>query len=111
MAGDEDGTSAGGRPPGAARRRREPHDVRRDQILDAAEQVFVERGFASATIADVAEHAGVAKGTVYLYFDSKTQLLAALRARHVDRFKAALDDALDGPGRTKPLTRLDRFVD
>jgi TetR/AcrR family transcriptional repressor of nem operon len=93
------------------RRRREPPDVRRDQILDAAEAVLVDRGLASATIADVAERAGVAKGTVYLYFDSRAELLAALRARHIDHFKAALEQALEGPARFDPAKRLDRFVD
>jgi AcrR family transcriptional regulator len=97
--------------PALTRRRREPHDVRRDQILDAAEKVLVERGLGSATIADVADGAGVAKGTVYLYVDSRNDLLAALRARHVDRFKAALGDALRGPAGLDPPDRLDRFVD
>ncbi len=93
------------------RPRRQPHAVRRDQILDAAERVLVERGLASAAIADVAHGAGVAKGTVYLYFDSKAELLAALRLRHIDRFKAALDEALIGPRHRQPMRRLDHFVE
>ena len=43
--------------------------------------MLVERGLAAATMADVAEAAAVAKGTVYLYFESKAELLAGLRAR------------------------------
>jgi TetR/AcrR family transcriptional regulator, transcriptional repressor for nem operon len=74
------------RPP----RRRESPGVRREQILDAAEQVLLERGLASATMADVAAAAGVAKGTVYLYYESKADLLAELRARYLDRFVSAL---------------------
>jgi TetR/AcrR family transcriptional regulator, transcriptional repressor for nem operon len=92
-------------------RRREAADVRREQILDAAVDVLLDRGLASATMADVADAAGVAKGTIYLYFESKTELLAALRSRHVDRFCEALATALSGPGRAKPATRLDRFID
>jgi AcrR family transcriptional regulator len=76
-------------------RRREPADVRRTQILDGAERVFVERGI-DAAMAEVAEVAGVAKGTVYLYFASKADLLAALRARYLERFAAAVGRALDG---------------
>ena len=91
-------------------RRREAPDVRRDQILDAAVDVLLTHGLATATMADVADAAGIAKGTIYLYFESKTELLAALRARHVNRFCAALSIALSGPGRAKAVTRIDRFI-
>ena len=81
--------------PAPTTRRREPADVRRTQILDGAERVFVERGI-DAAMAEVAEVAGVAKGTVYLYFASKADLLAELRARYLERFAAAVGRALDG---------------
>jgi AcrR family transcriptional regulator len=48
---------------------------------------------------------------VYLHFESKTELVAALRARHVDRFSKGLTETLTGPGRAKPMARLDRFVE
>jgi AcrR family transcriptional regulator len=49
-------------------------------ILAAARKVFGRKGFASATVDEIAEAAGVAKGTVYLYFKSKREIyLAALR--------------------------------
>ena len=91
--------------------RRQPPDVRREQILDAAARVLVERGLAATTMADVAEAASVAKGTVYLYFTSKAELLAGLRARYVDGFAALLD----GPptaGRPAPgvADRIERLV-
>jgi AcrR family transcriptional regulator len=69
--------------------RRLPPDVRRAQILDAAERVLLERGLAATTVADVADAAGIAKGTVYLQFASKNDLIAALRARYLERFVAA----------------------
>jgi AcrR family transcriptional regulator len=72
--------------------------------------VLLERGLSSTTVADVAHAAGVAKGTVYLYFDSKEALLAGLRARHLARFVAAVDASVS-TGRSGPATRLDRFVD
>jgi len=79
--------------------RRQPPDVRREQILDAAQQVLLRRGPAAATMADVADAASVAKGTVYLYFASKTELLAGLRARYFERLTAVLGDpAAAGPG-------------
>ena len=55
-------------------------EFRTTEILDAARTVFASRGFEGATIDAIALTAGVAKGTVYLYFDSKRDLfLAALR--------------------------------
>lgn len=49
--------------------------ARRKQILDAATQVFAAKGFHRATIKDIARVAGIADGTLYTYFASKTQVL------------------------------------
>jgi AcrR family transcriptional regulator len=49
-------------------------EARADEILDAAQRVFGESGFARARLDDVARLAGVSKGTLYLYFDSKESL-------------------------------------
>jgi AcrR family transcriptional regulator len=89
-------------------RRRAP-DERVEQLLDAAERVLLERGLAATTVADVADAAGLAKGTLYLYFESKDALLAGLRARYLSRFSEALgaSRARTAPGATG---RLDRFV-
>jgi len=51
---------------------------KRDAILRAAIDVFADRGFFSAQVADVARAAGVAAGTVYLYFKSKDDLLVSI---------------------------------
>ena len=56
------------KPPRA--RKVEP-ETRRQAILDAALAVFAERGFEAARLEDVAARAGVAKGTLYLYFRDK----------------------------------------
>ena len=45
------------------------------QILDAAAELFAERGFEGASIQDIAQKAGVGKGTVYLYFKTKDDLI------------------------------------
>ena len=106
-------TSRTGHRPAAPARppRRQPPDVRREQILDAAERVLVERGLATTTMADVAEAAAVAKGTVYLYFESKAELLTGLRARYFERFAALLGDPPD-PARVANATaaRVERLV-
>src|SRR5438309_6058096 len=54
---------------------------KRDAILRAAIDVFAERGFFNAQVADVARAAGVAAGTVYLYFKSKDDLLVSIFER------------------------------
>jgi AcrR family transcriptional regulator len=56
------------------RARRVPPPERRQAILDAALNVFAEQGFAAARLDDVARQAGVAKGTLYLYFRDKEEL-------------------------------------
>jgi AcrR family transcriptional regulator len=68
------------RPP----RRADPHDPanrKRLDILDAAIDVFARDGFAAATVDAIASSAGVAKGTVYLYFRSKDELYGAALVR------------------------------
>jgi AcrR family transcriptional regulator len=51
-------------------------DMRRQEILSAAIKVFGKKGFAATCVGDVAEAAAIAKGTVYLYFDSKEEIYA-----------------------------------
>jgi AcrR family transcriptional regulator len=55
--------------------------ARRKQILDAATQVFAEKGFHRATIKDIAHVAGIADGTIYTYFTSKTEVLLGILHR------------------------------
>jgi TetR/AcrR family transcriptional regulator, fatty acid metabolism regulator protein len=63
--------------PATARKRVEPAH-KKDALLRAAIDVFAERGFFNAQVADVARAAGVAAGTVYLYFRSKDDLLVSI---------------------------------
>jgi TetR/AcrR family fatty acid metabolism transcriptional regulator len=70
--------------PLSARKRAEtaaPALPKRDAILRAAIDVFASRGFFNAQVADVARAAGVAAGTVYLYFRSKDDLLVSIFER------------------------------
>src|SRR5213595_460788 len=70
-----------------ARRSEAPPGPKRDAILRAAIDVFADRGFFNAQVADVARAAGVAAGTVYLYFRSKDDLLVSI-------FERTMRDAL-----------------
>ncbi|SFM11950.1 TetR/AcrR family transcriptional regulator [Halanaerobium salsuginis] len=54
---------------------------RRDTILNEAEKLFIEDGFEKTTVKDIAERAGVAKGTFYYYFDTKEDIITALLER------------------------------
>jgi AcrR family transcriptional regulator len=60
------------------RRWRRRKEARPSEIVAAALEVFAERGFAAARLDDVAHRAGVSKGTLYLYFDSKEELFKAV---------------------------------
>jgi len=74
----------------------EDKEERRHALLDAAEALFLEHPDRMASVAEVAQAAGVAKGTVYLYFPSKEEMLLALHERHTAEFFAALMKVLDG---------------
>ena len=78
-------------------------DERRRLIIDAASRLLVSRGFQDIVLDDVAREAGVAKGTLFLYYRSKDQLFASAFASLVDQLGEALD-AVERSGRTgKPL--------
>ena len=71
------------------RRQRLAPELRRQQILEAALRVFVERGYHAAHVDHVIRAAGVARGTFYLYFDSKHDVFEALVQRMLDLFLRA----------------------
>jgi TetR/AcrR family fatty acid metabolism transcriptional regulator len=85
-----------------------PAGAKRDAILRAAIDVFAERGYFNAQVADVARAAGVAAGTVYLYFRSKDDLLVSIFERTMrealGRVREAVADTND------PAERLRRFA-
>ncbi|MDT0300821.1 TetR/AcrR family transcriptional regulator [Streptomonospora wellingtoniae] len=70
--------------------------ARREDILDAAVRVFARRGYAATRIEDVAAEAGIAKGSVYLYFEGREALLAAGFERIAQRSAQVLADARSG---------------
>jgi TetR/AcrR family fatty acid metabolism transcriptional regulator len=81
---------------------------KRTAILDAATAVFAERGFFAAQVADIARGAGIAAGTVYLYFRSKDEILTSIFDRTmrdaIAEGRAALADVKD------PVERLRRLA-
>lgn len=63
---------------------------KRERILDAAEVVFAERGFFHARVSEIARAAGVADGTIYLYFKNKDDVLISLFETRMERVTTAL---------------------
>ncbi|EGD47901.1 transcriptional regulator, TetR family [Ruminiclostridium papyrosolvens DSM 2782] len=63
-------------------------DVRKNEILDVAEELFNLNGFDATTISAIIEKAGIARGTVYYHFKSKEDVLDALIERHCERLLA-----------------------
>ena len=73
---------------------RDKNPEKRVRILDAALKVFATRGFYNAKVSEVAREAGVADGTIYLYFESKDALLIALFEDRMQRIIARANDEL-----------------
>ena len=82
-----------GKRPGAGE-----NPAKRDQILDGALKIFMEKGFDGASMNDVTRAAGVSKGTIYVYFENKDDLFVALinreRARMAENVRTALDETV-----------------
>ena len=74
--------------------REEEKFERRNEILDAAERLFTERPDGLPSMDELAEAAGVAKGTLYLYFPSKEEVLVELHERYLNDFFDRLSAAL-----------------
>lgn len=64
-------------------------------ILDAAQQVFTDKGYYDASIDEIAARAGIAKGTVYLHFASKEDLLIALVEQQIGGFLVWFDHVIN----------------
>lgn len=83
----------------ARKKRRPPRNLgagdKRERILDAAVRVFAKSGFHDTRVADVAKAAGVADGTIYLYFESKDELLRSLFEDRVGRLLSFVREGLD----------------
>src|SRR5688500_4010739 len=73
-------------------------DDRPNELLDAAFRTFAENGYRATRLEQVAEAAGVTKGTIYYYFRNKEDLFRQTIVRHRDLTHARLDDVMRGTG-------------
>jgi TetR/AcrR family transcriptional regulator, fatty acid metabolism regulator protein len=80
---------------------------KRERILDAAVRVFAKKGFYATRVSEVAKAAGVADGTIYLYFSSKDELLVSLFEDRVERLLRFLEKELPpGASASEKLRRV-----
>lgn len=85
---------------------------RRKAILDAARKVFVSKGFRDATVADIAARCGLAKGTIYLYFQSKEEIYVSLTAMGLSLLRKDFEKVASQPLKSDRLLEemLDSYV-
>lgn len=67
-------------------------EIRKKEILDAAEFLFSTSGYQQTLISDIVKKIGVAKGTFYYYFSSKEELIEALIKRHLSNFNSEMEN-------------------
>ncbi len=75
--------------------RTKPAEVRLDELMGAAEKLFLAKGVDATTVSEIVEEAQVAKGTFYHYFSSKNDMLVALGQRYTQQFLAQLEKAVN----------------
>ncbi|MFC2136676.1 TetR/AcrR family transcriptional regulator [Bacteroidota bacterium] len=80
---------------GIQERKERERQQRREDIVDAAEKIFFEKGIENATMDDVANEAELSKGTLYLYFKSKAELHFAICVRGLIILKEAFIKVVD----------------
>ena len=85
---------------------------KKDQILEAALQVFAKKGFAKATINEIAAASGIGKGTVYEYFSNKEEIVDQSFGFFIRHFEIGFQEILiqPVPGREKIVRILDVFI-
>jgi AcrR family transcriptional regulator len=82
------------------------YDVRRNEILDVAQQLFYRKGFEPTAIQDIIDDVGIAKGTFYHYFGSKLDLLDALIERMLSQTLKSVEPLVDDD----QLNALEKFT-
>jgi AcrR family transcriptional regulator len=97
---------------GRTPRKRLTAEARRAAILEAALEVFAERGYAASSIDEIATAAGISKALIYEHFPSKRDLHAALLAHHVTELFTRLAETAgtDRPGEIRLRDGVDAFL-
>jgi AcrR family transcriptional regulator len=87
-------------------------EVRRDLIIDAARKVFGAKTYDNVSMQEIANEAGIAKSSIYTYFQNQEDLFVEAAYRDTNRFISELEQQLGGGTDHLPLEALiDRFID
>jgi AcrR family transcriptional regulator len=88
----------------------DPREHRRRKIVDAATGLFLRQGYRKTSVDEIAGRAGVAKGTVYLYYKTKADILVHAileeKKRYIGRLQPILDGAMDPAERLRQWLRV-----
>jgi TetR/AcrR family transcriptional repressor of nem operon len=83
----------------------------REQLLDAAEELLLARGYAATPLEDVRERAGVSKGAIFYHFDTKEALADAALRRFFERLESEARNAVAASGAVTATARLFAYID
>lgn len=81
-------------------------DVRKAELVDAAEKLFIEQGYDETAVSDIVRAAKVAQGTFYYYFGSKDDIRDAVIDKNIEEVRELTQKVLDTPG----LNALERMT-
>jgi AcrR family transcriptional regulator len=76
-------------------RKEREKEQRKQVILSAAEKIFYEKGFETATMQDIADYCELSKGTLYLYFKTKNELCIAIYSKSLEKFREELIERIN----------------
>ena len=91
-------------------RKQKEYDFKRNLIIDAAREIFFEKGFDNSTMADIAKKAGYSKGSIYSYFNSKNEICFHIFNAHfekiITRIKTITNSDLNGLAKLKKIKKV-----
>ncbi|EED37121.1 transcriptional regulator, TetR family [Stenotrophomonas sp. SKA14] len=96
--------------PAAARPRTKPAETRQEELMDAAQALFLSQGVEATTVSDIVAAADVAKGTFYTYFASRGEILQALAQRYTRHFIEDVDQAVQQQPAADGVARLRAWI-
>lgn len=97
-------------PPAVARPRTKPAETRQEELMDAAQALFLSQGVEATTVSDIVAAADVAKGTFYTYFASRSEILQALAQRYTRHFIEDVDQAVQQHPAADGVARLRAWI-